>query len=61
MPIFLSDDRNMESLSCEGVEYIVAAAEKLSMEDPVTLVLPGQANLNNSHDSSNCNHVSATN
>ena len=49
----------MVSSSFEGVEDIVAATEKLSNEEPLALVLTGQANLNNSHDSSNRNHVSA--
>ena len=49
----------MESLSYEGVEYLVAAVEKLSNKEPFPPVLPGQADPNNSSDSLNRHHVTA--
>ena len=55
----MSGDRNMASLSCEGVEYFVTVAKKLSNAEPFPPVLPGQANCNNGHDSLNWFHVSA--
>ena len=47
----------MASSSREGVEHLVAAAEKLSKEESFLPVLPRQADSNNGSDSPKCGHV----
>ena len=49
----------MASSSREGVENLVAAAEKLSKEESFLPVLPRQADSNNGSDSSKCRHATA--
>ena len=59
MPDFIPRGHNMASSSHEGVEHLVAAAKKLSNEEPFLSVLPRQADSNNSGNSLNCHHVTA--
>ena len=49
----------MASSSHEGVEHLVAAAEKLSKEEPFLPVLPRQADSNNGSDSLKGGRVTA--
>ena len=56
---FMTRDHKMASSSREGVEHLVAAAEKLSKEEPFLPVLPRQADSNNGSDSLKCGHVTA--